>query len=92
MFTEIKMSDVKRAYFGRSGCMCGCRGNYHDTPRMIKRAVNKINATLRDEIILLIHKNTDRSDIVVFINDHINREDGHAYIDDGNRTCVVYFK
>ena len=35
---EVQISDVKRAYRGKPGCMCGCRGKYFEpgSPELTK--------------------------------------------------------
>lgn len=35
---------VVRAYFGKIGCACGCRGEYHEDPEMIAKAVKKLES------------------------------------------------
>lgn len=40
--TTFRGKTVRQVYFGKVGCACGCRGNYHETPAMISRAVKKI--------------------------------------------------
>lgn len=37
---ELKLQDVTKAYSGRPGCGCGCRGNYTTNPSAIKRLLN----------------------------------------------------
>lgn len=39
---QLQPSAVSQSYFGRQGCACGCGGNYHQTPRMARQAINKI--------------------------------------------------
>lgn len=39
---QLQPTAVSQTYFGRQGCACGCGGNYHETPRMARQAINKI--------------------------------------------------
>jgi hypothetical protein len=39
---QLQPSAVSQSYFGRQGCACGCGGNYHETPKMARQAINKI--------------------------------------------------
>jgi len=88
--TELKIENVTRAYAGRVGCMCGCRGNYKTakpehvmyseseelSPRAVKMRFNKVMKT--DPA----HVNVDLS------------EDGtieHVWIEENGRTTVLYF-
>jgi len=88
----IEFNKVVRSYNGRSGCMCGCRGTYsvptHSTnederarskvsDRSVKIAIKKINDAINWN---------DPKDV----EKHVNED--HAYIDDGSRNTVVYFK
>lgn len=40
--TKLTIDDIERVYSGRIGCMCGCRGDYKDSPRSKKIILNKI--------------------------------------------------
>lgn len=46
---EMKPSDVYRAYIGKPGCMCGCKGKYYATVERDYTAVSlpKVTETLR---------------------------------------------
>jgi hypothetical protein len=48
LLDSIKPDMVDNVYFGKQGCACGCGGNYHETPRMIKSAVTKMRKHLED--------------------------------------------
>lgn len=40
--TKLTVDDIENVYSGRPGCMCGCRGEYKDSPRSKKIILNKI--------------------------------------------------
>lgn len=53
---RVRREDVLRAYSGKTGCMCGCRGRYYtrgevapecgeENTAMVTRIVNAINAS-----------------------------------------------
>ena len=96
----IKFENVFKSYNGKSGCMCGCNGKYrlpshtsiedanfntgynaYDqsdvSDRSVKIAVRKINDALN------------------FVGPHprwfeVGYQDGIAFINDGDRTTVIY--
>ena len=43
---KINIDDVEKVYSGRKGCCCGCLGDYKDSPKAIKRMVNRFNKIL----------------------------------------------
>ena len=42
--SALNLSEVTRVYTGKSGCMCGCRGKYHEKPGLIRRIVANMAA------------------------------------------------
>ena len=38
----ITVEDTTSTYSGRAGCMCGCLGNYNETPRARKTAITQM--------------------------------------------------
>jgi len=99
----IKFEDVFKSYNGKSGCMCGCNGTYklpsadlialgnensgwdaydasNVSPRSVKIAVSKINKALA--------AGSKDANIDYDVND----QPMFAYVDDGSRNTVVYFK
>lgn len=43
---NIQFEQVKQAYSGKPGCMCGCNGKYttpEENPRSVKILINKLN-------------------------------------------------
>lgn len=57
----IRVEDVVRAYRGRTGCMCGCRGRYFDEGRGLKGVLKDVNANLATAI---RHEGLDGEQIV----------------------------
>ena len=41
---DITPSQVKRAYKGKPGCMCGCNGKYYDSGAMVTKILRTIQA------------------------------------------------
>ena len=39
---NLDINEVNQVYFGRTGCACGCGGEYHAGEKMIKTAITKI--------------------------------------------------
>ncbi len=72
----IAWTDIGRTYSGKSGCMCGCMGNYRETSRAKKMALTKL---FKDPTTKLQLWDKDS-----------NGEIGCLYADDGNRNNVVY--
>ena len=104
MKAEITFDQVARSYNGRSGCMCGCRGKYsipsvdvleaenkrcgwdaHNesnvNTRSIKIAIRKVNEALQHD-----PKDLQADGIDAGITNE------YAWVDDGKRNTVVYFK
>ena len=100
----VVFENVTKAYNGKSGCMCGCRGKYrlpsHSdvsaenkktgyeayeqadvSDRSVKLAVKKINAVLATLSEAELKAGSREAGI----------DDECAWIDDGERTTVVYF-
>ena len=99
----IKFEDVFKSYNGKTGCMCGCNGSYkladasliaegnentgydaYDesdvSPRAVKIAVTKINKALAaGRKAAEVHYDNDGMPL-------------YAFLDDGSRNTVVYFK
>ena len=43
---DLTTSDFVKAYSGRHGCACGCRGKYYDAgDKMVARILKKIQAS-----------------------------------------------
>jgi hypothetical protein len=40
----ITINDILRTYNGKSGCMCGCNGEYRDSDRAKKSALKRVLA------------------------------------------------
>lgn len=59
--SAIKVEDVVRAYRGRTGCMCGCRGRYFDEGRGLNNVLKDVNANLTTAI---RHEGLDGEQIV----------------------------
>jgi len=85
---ELTKDKITRAYAGKSGCMCGCLGNYkvnskelieHDesefSPRAVTMRYNKVMNSDKKEI----HYNVDKSILCI-------------YVDDDIRNTVIYFQ
>lgn len=45
----LKASDIERAYSGRKGCACGCKGTYTDKPGGIKSRLKNAMALTADD-------------------------------------------
>jgi len=103
----IQFHQVTKSYNGKSGCMCGCNGNYKlSTLSSIKEENAKTGWNAYDESAV-----SDRSVKIAInkINKALDFYDGMdpaqkralgvdvgvdencAWYDDGNRTTVVYF-
>ena len=39
---QIDITKINQVYLGKQGCACGCGGNYHETERMKKTALTKL--------------------------------------------------
>jgi len=39
-FINVKLSQIESLYDGREGCRCGCRGNYYDPEKHVRKATN----------------------------------------------------
>jgi hypothetical protein len=72
----VKLADVRRAYSGKPGCMCGCRGKYYEagnrTVTMIVRKMNRWPGRVQ----------TDRYDNEVIHHIEIN---GRSYVTYSNK-------
>lgn len=40
---KVDTADIVKVYSGKPGCACGCKGNYFEDARNIKRVVGMIN-------------------------------------------------
>lgn len=64
---QINVSDIKRIYSGRSGCMCGCRGKYTEgkgVSRIFNNMKKFIDATG-------VKVEEDAGDGIVFVDDGV---------------------
>jgi len=52
---DLTPSMVKRAYFGKPGCMCGCRGKYYTTAS--NKDHDSVNAAMVTKILRTIQAN-----------------------------------
>ena len=73
----ITVEDTLRSYSGQSGCMCGCRGNYNDSPRVRKMMLHKL---LKLEYTVELWPNETDGTM------------GCIFHDDGNRNNVLYIR
>lgn len=44
---NVNEKDIVRSYRGKPGCMCGCRGEYSDSPKLGMRRLGKIVSLCR---------------------------------------------
>jgi hypothetical protein len=84
------MQTVYKVYSGKAGCMCGCRGKYSYASDAVEYGSKDRGYEVRAEEV------NDRSVKILtkkVLNDpDVKFEDNYAYVDDGNRTKVVYFR
>jgi hypothetical protein len=46
----MQATDIVRAYSGKPGCMCGCRGKYYEPgERGLTHVLHKIQAAVREQ-------------------------------------------
>jgi len=83
-------TDITRVYNGKQGCMCGCNGKYTTNPRF-KELVGKErgyavdNDECNERIVKIIAGKVLR-------NPNVKYEGNYAYLEQGNRIQVVYFR
>jgi hypothetical protein len=75
---KIVHTDISRVYSGRSGCMCGCNGNYRENDSSKKNMLTRI---LKGDYNVDFWKRTDSQG-----------DAGCIYVDTPTRTQVAYFK
>lgn len=64
----IALEAVQQAYNGRTGCACGCRGDYarpEDAPRKVASRVNKVNRNLDDALVMVWSAEDALAEVVV---------------------------
>jgi len=74
-FAELDSRDISLVYRGKSGCACGCRGNYSDAPRSVTRARNDIRRWI---------ESGEATDIMVSPGVFVSVENAKG------RVCTVY--
>ena len=83
-FQEVfAFENVDKAYNGRQGCMCGCNGDYaytHNDKEDWQGDVNMTKVKRRYNKVM----NSENKVVDVYAS--------CVYVDDGDRTTVVYFK
>ena len=83
MFREIKVSEVKTTYNGKSGCMCGCNGKYNETGKAVAVRVKKVNSFIGP----MRPDSNDR-------NSYSSKPfcgDRYVAVEEGGRVTAVYF-
>ena len=96
----IELSDVKKAYTGRQGCACGCRGTYHVASTFGIEQANRQTGwnayeKCSDRAVKMavnkINKLIDWND-PKDVAEHVHTDNNFAWYDFGNnRTVTVYF-
>lgn len=44
---NVTAADVAQVYSGKQGCMCGCKGKYFDSGKMIAKVLNILKSDAR---------------------------------------------
>lgn len=84
------LPNITAVYSGKPGCMCGCNGKYsYASAHVDYSSKDRGYAVTDDEV-------NDRSVKIlakkVLTNPNTQFEDGYAFLDEENRSRVVYFK
>lgn len=54
---EITPKMVKRAYLGKPGCMCGCRGKYYTTASAEAKSYSNVSTAMVTKVLRTIQAN-----------------------------------
>lgn len=78
-----------RAYNGKSGCMCGCNGNYNEVPD--SKAFQKRVRIVMNFIGPIRPEAANMRDVRSYSEEPFGGE-RYIYVDDGNRNTSIYFE
>lgn len=103
MKVRIKIEKVVMSYNGKSGCMCGCQGRYRIASSQNIQHINQVMGydAYSDEdvsdrsIKIAIKKIQDAFETVKSMTEDthfVGMDEQCAWVNDGDRTSVVYFK
>jgi hypothetical protein len=88
---KIRREDVLRAYSGKTGCMCGCKGSYYcpaSTP-VEKRESAKVSEAQVTRIVEAMNLQAER----VFLNERPSLDqEPILFLENGTRTMVLYLR
>jgi hypothetical protein len=81
---DLTPSDITRAYSGRQGCMCGCKGKYYvATPRGDSAgAFSIVNPGMVTKVLRTIQANEEAA--------NMEADGSCVYLDLGGRSYVAY--
>lgn len=80
----VERDKVKRAYSGKPGCCCGCRGKYYNS------GASSTDDAQVTKIVNLINENIDK--VKVFSDSDNGIVEGYAFLNTGTRWYIAYFK
>jgi hypothetical protein len=79
---DLTPADITRAYSGRQGCMCGCKGKYYVSKAVEDDAPSIVNPGMVTKVLRTIQANEEAA--------NMEADGSCVYLDLGGRSYVAY--